>query len=90
MSVKKDLVREFAETGITQQTAREMAQFIIDQVFEKLSRGESVQITNFGTFELREHEGRTMENPNTGETHEIPDRPVVHFSPSKNFKERFN
>jgi nucleoid DNA-binding protein len=89
MSTRKSLVRQFAETGLTQSEARTMADDILDVIQDRLENGEEVQITNFGRFELRRHKGRTMENPKTGEQHEVPDRYVVHFSPSDNFKERF-
>lgn len=89
MSTKKKLVRYFAETGLTQTVAKSMAEDILAEIRDRLSRGEEVQITNFGRFELREHEGRTMNNPKTGEQHDVPDRYVVHFTPSENFKERY-
>ncbi len=89
MSTKKELIREIAELGITQERARNVVESILDEVTRRLTRGESVQVTNFGRFEVRQREGRTMVNPNTGEEHDIPPHNVVHFTPSENFKERF-
>ena len=89
MSTKKELVRQMAETGLTHQQSRQIIDDILDQIFDCLSTGEEVQITNFGRFELRKHSGRTMKNPNTGERHDVPDRYLVHFNPSSNFVDRF-
>jgi nucleoid DNA-binding protein len=89
MATKLDLVRELAEIGLTNSEAEEYVESILDEIKEQLARGESVQITNFGRFERREREGRTMKNPKTGEIHEIDDYSVVHFSPSENFKSCF-
>jgi len=79
-----------AEIGITQTEARTIVEDVLDHVFESLARGEDVQITNFGRFELRKRDERTMDNPKTGETHTIPPRYVVHFTPSNSFKKRFS
>lgn len=69
--------------------AREYVESLLGEVQDQLSRGEQVQITNFGRFERRERSGRIMKNPKTGELHEIEDYFVVHFTPSENFKKRF-
>jgi DNA-binding protein HU-beta len=89
MATKLDLVRELAEIGLTNSEAEDYVQSLLDEVEQQLAEGEPVQITNFGRFERREREGRTMKNPKTGELHEIDDYHVVHFSASENFKERF-
>lgn len=89
MATKLDLVRELAEIGLTNSEAEDYVESLLNEIQEQLANGETVQITNFGRFERREREGRTMKNPKTGEIHEIDDYHVVHFSPSENFKERF-
>ncbi len=89
MATKLDLVRELAEIGLTNSESEEYVESILDEIKVQLAQGESVQITNFGRFERRDREGRTMKNPKTGEIHEIDDYFVVHFSPSENFKSRF-
>lgn len=89
MATKLDLVRELAEIGLTNSEAEDYVQSLLDEIEEQLADGEPVQITNFGRFERREREGRTMKNPKTGELHEIDDYHVVHFSASDNFKDRF-
>ena len=90
MSTRQELVRQMAETGLTHKQSRLIIEDILDEIYDRLVSGEEVQITNFGRFELRKHSGRTMTNPKTGDTHEIPDRFIVHFSPSNQFKQRFS
>ena len=89
MATKLDLVRELAEIGLTNSEAEEYVESLLEEIEDQLSDGETVQITNFGRFERRKRQGRTMKNPKTGEIHEIDDYYVVHFSPSDNFKSRF-
>lgn len=87
MSTRERLVQQMAEAGLTHQQARTVMESVLDEISSQLETGEEVLITNFGRFELRDREGRTMTNPKTGEVHDIPPRQVVHFSPSEKFKQ---
>jgi len=89
MATKLDLVRQLAEIGLTNSEAEEYVESLLSEIQDQLADGNSVQITNFGRFERRKREGRTMKNPKTGEIHDIDEYYVVHFSPSENFKDRF-
>jgi DNA-binding protein HU-beta len=48
-----------------------------------------VQITGFGTFQLRERKARAGRDPRTGEAIAIPAARVPAFSAGKSLKERF-
>ena len=89
MATKKDLVAELAEIGLTNDEAKSYVESILDEITDQLSEANDVQITNFGKFERRRREGRTMKNPKTGERHDIEDYFVVHYSASDNFNDRF-
>lgn len=89
MATKNDLVSELAEIGLTNDEAKSYVESLLGEISDQLAEGDEVQITNFGKFERRRREGRTMKNPKTGEQHEIDDYYVVHFSASENFKQRF-
>lgn len=89
MSTKKELIREVAESGITQKRAREVIESLLEVIKERLEEGEPIRIMNFGRFEVRDRTSRTMTNPNTGEEHHIPARKIIHFTPSERFKQRF-
>ena len=60
-------------------------------VFEEtLTAGESVQITGFGTFAVREKAAYTARNPKTGAPVEIPASRRVVFLPGKTLKDKIN
>ena len=90
MSTKQQLIREFAECGITCQLARELTDSLLNELKTKIKNGEEVQVKNFGKFETRVHSGRKMVNPKTGEEHQIEPRFVPHFTPAKKFREEIS
>ena len=53
-------------------------------------RGESVKISSFGTFSVREKAQRIGRNPKTGEEVPIPPRRVLVFRASRVLKDRIN
>jgi DNA-binding protein HU-beta len=55
-----------------------------------LDGGEKVQITGFGTFELRQRKARTGRNPRTGETIPIAASRAPVFTAGKGLKDRYN
>ncbi len=85
MTTKQRLIQEIAEAGVTHKRARQILDDVNAGIKNCLARGETVKIQNFGRFEVREHKGREMVNPRTGDTHEIDSRKVVYFRPSENF-----
>ena len=53
-----------------------------------LANGESVKISSFGTFSIRDKNARVGRNPKTGEEAPIPPRRVLSFKPSHLMKDR--
>ena len=60
----------------------------IEVIAERLSAGETVTISGFGRFRVREKRAREGRNPKTGEAAAIPARRVVSFRSSVNLRER--
>jgi putrescine transport system ATP-binding protein len=56
----------------------------------KLASGETVKISSFGSFQVREKGGRIGRNPKTGEEVPILPRRVLVFRPSHVLKDRIN
>ncbi|MBM4119065.1 HU family DNA-binding protein [bacterium] len=94
---RAELADRLAEaSGLSRKDARSAvdALFATDPrngvIANALDSGEKVQITGFGTFELRSRKARTGRNPRTGE--EIPiaasRQPV--FAAGKSLKDRYN
>ena len=68
------------------------AAMVVDAVFEiirvKLESGESVKISRFGNFNIRDKVPRRGRNPKTGEEIEITARKVLTFKPSQILREK--
>jgi|TARA_B100000287_G_scaffold134946_1_gene126945 integration host factor subunit beta len=55
-----------------------------------LSKGNRIEIRDFGTFSLRLRKARTGRNPSSGEKIDIQDKYFIHFKPSKKIKQLVN
>ena len=63
---------------------------IFEKISEALSRGERVEIRNFGAFTARKRKPRTGRNPRTGESVFIGEKHVPHLQAGKSLKHRIN
>ncbi len=86
---KRDLVLKISkETGQTQETVFKIVQKALDYLNGALAAGNTVEIRNFGVFEVRVSKPRIGRNPNKPATDiPIPSRPVVRFKPGKEMRE---
>ena len=55
-----------------------------------LSKGNRIEIRDFGTFSLRLRKARTGRNPSSGEKIDIQDKYFINFKPSKKIKQLVN
>ena len=88
---KSDLIRAIADkAGITMKDAEKTFSATIDVITETLKAGEKVQISGFGSFELKEKAEREGINPSNGQKVHIAasKSPTVKFG--KAYKELFN
>ena len=70
---KTELVAAAAKKAdLTQKDTDKALAALIDVVTEALAKGDKVQLTGFGTFEVREKAAREGRNPRTGETIAVP------------------
>src|SRR6185436_10939229 len=85
---KRDLVtRISAETGLSQQQTLDIVQKTLDYISEALSKGDKVELRNFGVFEVKARKARVGRNPNEPETDvPIPARSVVKFKAGKEMR----
>lgn len=77
----------FEHVGLNKREAKDMIETFFDEVCSALERGESVKLSGFGNFQLRDKSARPGRNPKTGETVPIPARRVVTFHPSQKLKD---
>jgi len=77
---KKEIVIKIADrTDIKQIHVKEVVQLVLDIVVDALSKGETVELRNFGIFKVKSRKPRIGRNPKTGETVEIPAKKTVTF-----------
>ena len=70
---KTELVAAAAKkSGLTQKDTDKALAALPDAVTAALAKGDKVQLTGFGTFEVREKAAREGRNPRTGETIAVP------------------
>ena len=85
---KTELTAAVAESaGLTKKDAERVINAAIDAITASLVKGEKVQISGFGTFEIKDREARIGRNPHTKEAIEIPATRVPTFKPSKALKD---
>ena len=88
MANKADLIDGVAsKTGLTKKDATSAVEALFDVVTETLADGERVQVTGFGSFEVRDRAARKGRNPQTGEEIEIPATKVPAFKAGKGLKD---
>ncbi len=86
---KADLVDRVAdETQLKKKEVKTVIDAMIDHVTKHLNGGDKVQITGFGTFEVRERKARTGVKPGTTERIEIPASKYPAFKPGKALKDK--
>lgn len=85
---KRDLVTRISnESGLVQQQVLDVVQKTLDYIAESLSKGDKVELRNFGVFEVKTRKARVGRNPNAPETDvPIPERCVVKFKPGKEMR----
>lgn len=88
---KMELIAAMAEeTGFTKADAEKALSAFIHQVEAALKDGEKVQLTGFGSFEVKTRAERTGRNPQTKEEFRIPASKVPSFKPGKVLKDAIN
>src|SRR5678815_5911548 len=68
----------FDRLGLNKREAKDMVDGFFDEIRQALERGESVKLSGFGNFQLRDKPQRPGRNPKTGE--EIPILSLIHIS----------
>jgi DNA-binding protein HU-beta len=85
---KADLVDLVADkTGMKKKDVKAVMDTVISEVSTHLDKDFKVQLTGFGTFEVRERKARTGVRPGTTEKIKIPASKYPAFKPGKALKE---
>ncbi len=76
----------FEKVGLNKREAKDMVEAFFEEIRAQLELGESVKLSGFGNFQLRDKPQRPGRNPKTGEEIPITARRVVTFHPSQKLK----
>ena len=86
---KKDIVIKIAEEAeLKQIDVKIIVQKTLDHIVEALTKGETVELRNFGIFKVKSRKSRVGRNPKTGVTVPIPEKRIVSFKPGMVMKKR--
>lgn len=76
----------FERVGLNKREAKDMVEAFFEEIARALQNGESVKLSGFGNFQLRDKPQRPGRNPKTGEEIPITARRVVTFHASQKLK----
>ncbi len=86
---KAEISENLAESlNLNKRDAKELVEFLFEEVRHALESGQSVKVSGFGNFDLRDKSERPGRNPKTGQDIPISARRVVTFKPGQKLKAR--
>lgn len=80
----------YGEIGLSRSESADLLESVISEITKSLVKGETVKISSFGSFSIRNKKQRIGRNPKTGEDAPISPRRVLTFRPSNILKDRVN
>ena len=78
------------QVGLPRNESQDLVELILSEISVSLAAGQSVKLSSFGSFGIRQKGERIGRNPKTGEEVPITPRRVLVFRPSNVMKERIN
>ncbi|MDP8958496.1 MAG: HU family DNA-binding protein [Actinomycetota bacterium] len=88
---KRELVDKVAaKTDMGKGKVGDAVDAVFNEIAGALKDGERVQLTGFGTFEVRERKARQARNPQTGESIQVPASRAPAFKAGKSLKDSIN
>ena len=76
----------YQEVGLSRNESADLLESVLNKISDTLAGGDSVKISSFGSFSVREKGQRVGRNPKTGEEVPILPRKVLVFRPSQVLK----
>jgi integration host factor subunit alpha len=80
----------YQEVGLSRNESADLVESVLQEIADCLSVGDTVKLSSFGSFSVRQKGGRMGRNPKTGEEVPIKPRRVLVFRPSHVLKELIN
>ena len=80
----------YHEVGLSRSESAQLVESVLGEISDTLAQGESVKISSFGSFAVRDKAPRIGRNLKTGEEVTISSRRVLVFRASHVLKDRIN
>ena len=80
----------YEEVGLSRNESADLVEAVLEEMVNALSDGETVKISSFGSFSIRQKSQRMGRNPKTGEILFVPETKKITFKMSKNLKKKIN
>ena len=80
----------YRRLGLSRTESASMVEMVLQEICDTIVQGDSVKLSSFGSFVVREKGLRVGRNPKTGREVPIPPRRVTVFKPSNIMKQRIN
>lgn len=80
----------YQRLGLSRTESAELVELVIREICDCLEKGETVKLSSFGSFVVREKSERIGRNPKTGVEVPITPRRVMVFKASNVLKSRIN
>jgi len=80
----------YQEVGLSRNESADLLETVLDLMTDSLVNSETVKISSFGSFSIRQKGQRIGRNPKTGEEVPILPRKVLVFRPSQVLKSKIN
>ncbi len=80
----------YHEVGLSRSESAELVDSVLHEISDALVRGETIKLSSFGSFMIRQKGKRVGRNPKTGEEAPILPRRVLIFRASHALKSRIN
>ncbi len=80
----------YQEVGLSRKESAELVDSVLNEISDALVRGETIKLSSFGSFMIRQKGERVGRNPKTGEEAPILPRRVLIFRASHALKSRIN
>lgn len=80
----------YEEVGLSRNESSELVETVIEEISDALIAGDSVKISSFGSFSVKQKGERIGRNPKTGIEVPILPRKVLIFKASHVLKDRIN
>ena len=78
------------EAGLSRDESARLVDSVLETISDRLSAGEAVKLSSFGSFTVRGKAERIGRNPKTREEWPVSARRVVVFWPSHKLRDRVN